>query len=227
MQLLENKPLDSIYAALLNYYKIAKQNDQFVIYFAGHGDVDEELLSDGFIVCSNSKPLEEDPMRNSYISYNKLKRLLNNIPARQVLVLLDVCHGGTFDEKVFASTKREGPSTSITNKNVLQFLKDKLPLRTRKFLSSVGSEPAFDGKAGKHSPFANLLLQVLRAKGSGSNGIVTLSDINAVLQTASLNETATLRISPHMADFGNVDAFSEFVLIPVDNTMDTQKKQLL
>jgi len=215
VQLLENKPLDSIYAAILNYYRIARPSDQLVIYFAGHGDVDEELLSDGFIVCSNSKPVEADPMRNTYISYDKLKRLLNNIPARQILVLLDVCHGGTFDEKAFSASKREGTFDNITNRNVLQFLKDKLPLRTRKFLSSVGSEPAFDGKAGKHSPFANLLLQVLRAKGSGSNGIVTLSDINAVLQTASMNETATLRISPHMADFGNVDAFSEFILIPV------------
>ncbi|HMU46714.1 MAG TPA: caspase family protein [Chitinophagaceae bacterium] len=216
VQLLENKPLDSIYAAILRYYKVARPNDQFVIYFAGHGDVDDELLSDGFIVCNDSKSVDEDPIRNSYISYDKLKRLLNNIPARQILVLLDVCHGGTFDEKVFSGTKREGGLDNITNRNVLQFLKDKLPLRTRKFLSSVGSEPAFDGKAGKHSPFANLLLQVLRAKGSGSNGIVTLSDINAVLQTASLNETATLRISPHMADFGNVDAFSEFIFIPVE-----------
>lgn len=223
VQLLENRPLDSIYASILEYYKIAQPNDQLVIYFAGHGDVDDELLSDGFIVCKDSKSVETDPIRNSYISYDKLKRMLNNVPARQILVLLDVCHGGTFDEKVFSGAKREGGMDNITNRNVLQFLKDKLPLRTRKFLSSVGSEPAFDGKAGKHSPFANLLLQVLRAKGSGSNGIVTLSDINAVLQTASLNETATLRISPHMADFGNVDAFSEFIFIPVEKNSSSKE----
>jgi hypothetical protein len=142
--------------------------------------------------------------------------MLNNIPSRHVLVLLDVCHGGVFDQKIFEKEKREGLSGILSNKNVLQFLKDKLPLRTRKFLSSVGSEPAFDGKAGRHSPFANLLLQVLRAKGAGSNGIVTLTDIFRVLQTASMNETATLKISPAMADFGNVDAFSEFIFIPVE-----------
>jgi len=216
IQLLEDKPMDSIYRAILDYHRVAKPNDQLVVYFAGHGDVDEELLDDGFIVCTDSRSVEEDPVRNSYIPYGKLKKMLNNIPARQVLVLLDVCHGGTFDEKAFAGVKRDDGISQITNRNVLQFLKEKLPLRTRKFLSSVGSEPAFDGQAGRHSPFANLLLQVLRAKGSGSNGIVTLSDINAVLKTASLNETATLRISPHMDDFGDVDAFSEFVLIPVE-----------
>lgn len=217
VQLLEDKPMDTIYNAIREYYRIAKPNDQFVVYFAGHGDVDDELLDDGFIVCADSKSVEDDPIRNTYISYTKLKKILNNIPARQVLVLLDVCHGGTFDAKAFDDDKREGEYNNISNRNVLQFLKDKLPLQTRKFLSSVGSEPAFDGKAGRHSPFANLLLQVLRAKGSGSNGIVTLSDINAVLQTASLNETEVLKIAPHMADFGKVDAFSEFVFIPVEN----------
>ncbi len=214
VQLLEDKPMDSIYKAIREYYRIAQPNDQLVVYFAGHGDVDNELLDDGFIVCTDSRSIDDDPVRNTYIPYAKLQKMLNNIPARQVLVLLDVCHGGTFDAKAFDNAKRETTTTNINNKNVLQFLKDKLPLRTRKFLSSVGSEPAFDGKAGRHSPFANLLLQVLRAKGEGSNGIVTLGDINAVLQTASLNETATLKISPHMADFGNTDAFSEFIFIP-------------
>jgi Caspase domain len=218
VQLLEDKPMDTIYKAIREYYRIAQPNDQLVVYFAGHGDVDDELLDDGFIVCNDSRSVDDDPVRNTYIPYGKLQRMLNNIPARQVLVLLDVCHGGTFDAKAFDQVKREGDFGSISNRNVLQFLKDKLPLRTRKFLSSVGSEPAFDGKAGRHSPFAGLLLQVLREKGGGSNGIVTLTDINAVLKTASLNETAALKISPHMADFGTVDAFSEFIFIPVDQT---------
>ena len=216
VQVLEDKPMDTVYKAIREYYRIAKPNDQLVVYFAGHGDVDDELLDDGFIVCSDSKSVEDDPVRNTYIPYMKLQKMLNNIPARQVLVLLDVCHGGTFDSRAFENEKREGEFNNISNRNVAKFLKDKLPLQTRKFLSSVGSEPAFDGKAGNHSPFANLLLQVLREKGSGSNGIVTLSDINAVLQTASMNETATLKISPHMADFGKVDAFSEFIFIPIE-----------
>ncbi|MBN8688714.1 MAG: caspase family protein [Chitinophagales bacterium] len=220
IRLLEDQPMDSIYAAVRYYYNNAQPNDQLVIYVAGHGDMDEMLLDDGFIVCHDSRSVEDDPMRNSYIPYMKLKKMLNNIPARQVLVLLDVCHGGVFDQKVFdqkfsGDGKREGVFAAISNRNVVQLLKDKLPLRTRKFLSSVGTEPAFDGKAGKHSPFANLLLQVLRSRGENANGILTLSDIYAVLQTASLNETATLRITPAMDNFGRFDPFSEFIFIPV------------
>lgn len=220
IRLLEDQSMDSIYAAIRYYYVNARPNDQLVVYVAGHGDMDETLLDDGFIVCQDSRSVEEDPMRNTYIPYMKLKKMLNNIPARQILVLLDVCHGGVFNQQVFdqkssGGEKREGSYNAINNRNVLQLLKDKLPLRTRKFLSSVGTEPAFDGKAGKHSPFVNLLLQVLRSRGENSNGVLTLADIYAVLQTASLNETATLRITPAMDNFGRFDPFSEFIFIPV------------
>lgn len=220
VQLLENKPMDTIYKAIREYYRIANPNDQIIIYFAGHGDADNELLDDGFIVCADSKSIENDPIRNTYIPYIRLQKILNNIPARQVLVLLDVCHGGMFDQKAFKKPEvRDIDFSTITNRNVLQFLKDKLPLRTRKFLSSVGSEPAFDGTAGQHSPFATLLLAILREKGKGSNGILTVADIFKVLQTASMNETAALKISPAMADFGSVDAFSEFILLPVEEVV--------
>lgn len=227
VQLMEDKPMDTIYKAIREYYRIAQPNDQLVVYFAGHGDVDDELLDDGFIVCNDSKSIDDDPVRNSYISYTRLQKMLNNIPARQVLVMLDVCHGGTFDAKAFdkAGEAREGAYANITNRNVLQTLKDKLPLRTRKFLSSVGSEPAFDGQAGRHSPFAAKLLEILRARGSGSDGIITLKQIYAVLELSSFNETATLRISPHMADFGNVNAFSEFIFIPVDKETGNEPKK--
>lgn len=215
VQLLENKPMDSIYAALRYYHRVAGPNDQFVFFVAGHGDMDDELLDDGFLVCTDSRSVEDDPVRNTYISYQKLQKIINNIPARQILVLLDVCHGGVFDQQVFNAVKREGTVAGITNRNILQFLKDKWPLRTRKFLSSVGTAPAFDGQAGKHSPFANLLLQVLQSRGASTNGIITLSDLFKVLQTASLNETATLRIMPAMNDFGSFEPFSEFIFIPV------------
>jgi hypothetical protein len=220
VRLLKDPPMDTIYNAIREYYRTLQPDDQLVIYFAGHGDFDEELLDDGFIVCSDSKSVEADPVRNSYIQHSKLKKMINKIPAKQILVLLDICHGGVFDENVLGGKQRNISSESTTNRNVLQFLRDKSQYKIRRALSSVGKDAAFDGKAGKHSPFANYLLQVLRAKGGGSNGIVTLADIYAVLQAASLNETATLKISPHMAGFGDNDPLGEFVLIPAERSKD-------
>jgi hypothetical protein len=212
VDLLKDPPMDTIYKHLSNYYKNLKEDDQFIIYIAGHGDFDEGLLDDGFIVCTDSKSPEIDPLRNTYIQHAKLKKMINKIPAKQVLVLLDICHGGVFDESVLGK-QRDNPASAITNRNVLELLKDKSQLVTRKVLSSVGKESAFDGRAGKHSPFATYLLKILNARG-GTEGIVTLSDIYALLQKASLNETETLKISPHIAGFGANDPMSEFILIP-------------
>lgn len=212
--LLKDPPMDTIYKYLSAYYRNLREEDQFIIYIAGHGDFDEGLLDDGFIVCTDSKSPEADPLRNTYIQHTKLKKMINKIPAKQVLVLLDICHGGVFDENVLGKT-RDNPAASITNRNVLELLKDKSRYVTRKVLSSVGKESAFDGRAGKHSPFAAYLLKILNARG-GAEGIVTLSDIYALLQKASLNETETLKISPHLAGFGQNDPQSEFILIPVE-----------
>ena len=212
--LLKDPPMDTIYKYLSTYYRNLREDDQFIIYIAGHGDFDEGLLDDGFIVCTDSKSPEADPLRNTYIQHAKLKKMINKIPAKQVLVLLDICHGGVFDENVLGKT-RDNPASSITNRNVLELLKDKSQYVTRKVLSSVGKESAFDGRAGKHSPFAAYLLKILNARG-GAEGIVTLSDIYALLQKASLNETETLKISPHLASFGQNDPQSEFILIPVE-----------
>jgi hypothetical protein len=142
--------------------------------------------------------------------------MLNNIPARQILVMLDVCHGGLFDPKAF-DRKREDTKNVITNRNVLQYLRDKLPLRTRKFLSSVSTESALDGAAGRHSPFANLMLQILTNQAENKDGIIFLSDIFSVLVKQSLNENTDYRIYPVVNDFGTVDAFSEFVFIAGNN----------
>lgn len=220
VQLLKDPPMDTIYNAIREYYRKLQPDDQLIIYFAGHGDFDEELLDDGFIVCSDSRSIETDPVRNSYIQHSKLKKMINKIPAKQILVLLDICHGGVFDENVLGGRQRNNNTESTANRNVLQFLKDKSQYKIRRALSSVGKDAAFDGKAGKHSPFANYLLQVLRARGGGSNGIVTLADIFAVLQSASLNETATLKISPHMAGFGDNDPLGEYVLIPAEKSKE-------
>jgi hypothetical protein len=141
--------------------------------------------------------------------------MLNKMPSKQVLLMLDVCHAGTFDDRIIGANTKGPAGLDHLNMNVKEFLKDKGQHTTRWGLTSVGNEFAFDGNAWLgHSPFANLLLQVLEAKGQGTNGIVTLSDIYAVLQSASNNSDQRLKISPHRVGFGDNNPLSEFILIP-------------
>jgi uncharacterized caspase-like protein len=202
-KLLKDAPMDSIYSHITQYYQTLKPADQLVIYIAGHGDSDP-FLDDGFIVCNDSKGPEADPMHNTYIQYAKLLKMLNKIPAKRILLMLDVCYGGSVEK-----------STNGVNANVLDLLTESGQFQVRKILSSTGKQPAFDGAAGRHSPFAGLLLQILNAKGAQTNNMITLSQIYAVLQNASLNKTPALRTTPYESGFGYDNPNGEFILVPV------------
>jgi hypothetical protein len=215
--ILRNTTAEVIYNKLLQLYANMKPEDDFILYVAGHGDYDQALLDDGFLVCIDSKPVEQDIMRTTYIAHSKLKRILNKMPAKNVLVLLDICHAGTFDEKVLGGSMRSGENTDIIlRQNINQFFLEKSNYKSRKVLTSVGKQPAFDGMVGKHSPFATYLLKLLYGAG-GEIGMLTASDIFSSLQKAGLYEDTNMRIYPHQSSFGDHDPEGEFILLPIIN----------
>lgn len=200
-----NQPKVVINQKLVELSKELKTEDQFVVYFAGHGDYDENLLGDGFIVCSDSKATAQDPTRDSYLSFNSLSRMLNKFPCRQNLVLLDVCFGGTFSEKVVTSVIPDQPGSYNPNES---FVNRKLNLRTRRFISSGGKNPVPDRakelQFRNHSPFAVLLLEALRSK--GRNGVLTATQIYANMQDK-------LPSGPSLGNFGEIQRDSDFLLL--------------
>jgi len=185
--------------------KDIREEDQLIVYFAGHGDYNEELLDDGFIVCKDSKPTDQDPTRESYLSFNNMSRIINRMPARQVLVLLDVCFGGTFADKVVKSTAADRPA-DFTQKE--SFESKKLKLRTRKFISSGGKNKVpdqdMDPQFSNHSPFAVLLLEALRTK--GRNNYLTALQVYSIMQDR-------LSSNPSLGDFGEIERDSDYLLI--------------
>ena len=202
VKLLEDPPLDSIYKHLIYYARVLDTSDQFILFVAGHGDF-YELLDDGMIVCSDSKSTREDQARNSYIQYSKLTRLINNLPSKQILVILDVCFGGTFDYDVARSAKRnkEYIYDDLINDDYLQ---RKLKYTTRLFISSGGKKEVPDGYKGKHSPFAYKIIEALRSRG-GEFGMLTASDMFQFVQK--------LPSEPIKNGFGDDEPGSEFLLI--------------
>jgi hypothetical protein len=216
--ILKNPSADNIYKSILKLHETLDEDDDFILYVAGHGDYDKMVLDDGFIVCNDSKSVEDDPMRNTYIAHSKLKRILNKLPAKNVLVLLDVCHAGTFDDGILGVSTRDGSTSQlIIMQNRNRFLVEKSKYATRKVLTSVGTQPAFDGEVGAHSPFATYLLKLLYAAG-GEVGMLTASDLFSSLQKAGMNEETDMRIYPHQAGFGSHEPEGEFILLPLLST---------
>ena len=175
-----NVTREQILAALAEYKeKRYAPGDQLLVYFAGHG-VFDEALQDGHIAGTGSEDPSIDVSLGSYFSFNKLRKDLDNFPCGRVLLALDVCYGGTFDDNI---TLIEEPATrGLEAKLPKQLnLNQTLKVKTRWYLSSGGMEEILDG-VGKHSPFAAALLTVLR-NGAGDDGVLTIPEIEHLLST--------------------------------------------
>src|SRR4029079_13013874 len=91
-----------------------------------------------------------------------LARRIDGIPCKHIFLVLDSCFGGAMAsaftgpaaESTSPVTGAGGSDTEPENEllNVL------LQFRTRRFLTSGGTEYVSDGVPGHHSPFANKLL---------------------------------------------------------------------
>lgn len=210
---------DSVYFALTKLYNDLDSSDQLLIYFAGHGDLERNLLDDGFLVCTDSKPTTIDPYRNTYISFSKLKKMINKIASKQILVLMDICFGGAFDDNLLGDITRDFKGPDGLNLQLSKRLSEWSKFSTRIVLSSVGDKPALDG-AGIHSPFANFLLQTLQTRGENTGGYITSSDIFSLIDQQSRSSSGEgSKVQPFKGGFGRNSGQGEFVFIPTQRNI--------
>ena len=155
--------------------------DQLFVYFAGHGDF---YLNNGYIAAGDSKLPKYDSGMSSYLAYGQLKDLLDRIDCDRVMLTLDVCYGGTFDDNIALSPGpiTRGPDDAPAERGVVQKLnlQNTLKVRTRWYLSSGGKEEVLDGMAGANSPFALALVSILR-NGAGKDGVLTIPEVERQL----------------------------------------------
>jgi hypothetical protein len=79
-----------------------------------------------------------------------------------------------------------------------------LRYRTRKYITSGGKEYVSDGIPGKHSPFAESIIEALRSWG-GEDRILTLSEVQTYLEK--------LKQQPRLGSFGDDETLSDFVFV--------------
>ena len=193
-------PESSFWVEILSEYltKEYKPQDQLMIFFAGHGYFDD-TFGEGYIVAKNS--LLNDRSRTTYVSHNRLRSVINNIPCEHIFLTMDACFGGTFDPVIARSRALDPYSESTEN----EFLVRKLSHKTRKYLTSGGKEYVSDGIAGKHSPFAAKIIESLNEVGDGKDRILTLQEIKHIVEK--------LTTEPRFGSFGDDDPASDFVFV--------------
>jgi hypothetical protein len=130
-------------------------NDSVTVFYAGHGQVVEKT-GRGYWIPGRASA--DDP--SQWISNQDIGRALENIPARQVLLVSDSCYSGTLtrDAKVQKAEVLADPAAVLARRSVT-------------VLSSGGEEPVADAGKDGHSVFAWHFMQSLKNVQQWSNGV--------------------------------------------------------
>jgi hypothetical protein len=173
-------------------------DDQLLVFIAGHGHFRNDTRQ-AFVV---GKDATKD---RGLVSLSDVSDVVNKLRCEHVLLILDICHGGAIDidialgGKDYRIAKLRGKSEEVSKE---EFIREKLEPRTRRYLTSVGNEPASDGE--EHSPFAAKLLDALE-QGSGDDGILTLGELKTYIEK--------LKPRPHDGQLTLNQSESDFLFI--------------
>ena len=199
VEMLENPSQIEIFKKLREYAEKKYQPlDQLFIFFAGHGSYDQ-TFGEGYVVTKES--LLNDEAKVSFVSHNRLRSNINNIPCDHIFLAMDVCFGGTFDQALASS---RGADEVYKEQSQAEFLTRKLTYKTRRFLTSGGKTYVSDGIPGMHSPFAKGFLEGLRSSG-GRDRILTLPELITYVET--------LKTPPRFGEFGDNAPGSDFLFV--------------
>jgi hypothetical protein len=125
-----------------------KPEDSVIIYYAGHGHLDD-LTGEGSWI-----PWESDTRNpQAWISNARIKTIIAAMPARHVFLVSDSCFSGDF----FRGQRNRGIEV-IKNEQV----RDEYLLRSRTAITSGSLEPVSDGGAAGQSVFTYFLLKAFR-----------------------------------------------------------------
>ena len=137
---------DAILDAINNFRRILKQDDQFLIYYAGHGSFDK--------IAGKAYWLPVDAQRNNdknWIIVDTITSNIKRISSNHVLIIADSCYSGTFTR-----TSSLAKLESAQKRKV--YLKKMQAKKSRTLLASGGNEPVSDIGGEGHSVFAKAFL---------------------------------------------------------------------
>lgn len=203
VRLLSNANRFEMLSALNDMREQLKDNDNLLVYYAGHGEIDASRQGYWLPVDAQvSTP-------NSWISNRAVSDILTTMEAKHVLVIADSCYSGTMTRSSLATFGGGMPANAWGD-----WVKTMVAGRSRTALTSGGVQPVADATIiGGHSVFAAALLSVLRDNNQLLTGQHLFREIAAGMALRSAN--AGLQQAPEYApiQFAGHEA-GEFFLMP-------------
>lgn len=160
-QLLTNATRYDILQALNNLRETLGEHDNLLIYYAGHGELDD-VNDRGYWL-----PVDAEANLNAnWISNVSITDTLNAMNAKHVMVVADSCYSGTLS----ASAIAQSPAPQQEIELQKEWIELTTQIRARTVLTSGGVQPVLDTGGGKHSIFATAFLKALKTNGSLLDG---------------------------------------------------------
>ncbi len=196
----------------LNEYRnrMYSPDDQLFVFFSGHGAYREES-KEGFFIPKDGKANDDDGI--SYLPHSRLASIIDNIPCKRILIAIDACYSGTFDQRL-AYRGNESSSGAMSVAERTRFIERQLRYKARLYLTSGGNERTPDGE--RYSPFTEKMLQTLRTQGAG-DGIITTSELFGTMESVAPE--------PRMGIFGSHEPGGDFIFIYDHYLPSTQSSQ--
>ncbi len=148
-QLLLDAKRNDIVSAINNYRKRLKEDDFFLIYYAGHGEFDKTTNKAYWLPVDAKK--DDD---TNWIIVDRITSNIRRISCKHILVVADSCYSGTFTRKSITDL-----SSAQQRNNYLEKMKRK---SSRTLMASGGNEPVSDIGGRGHSVFAEAFISALK-----------------------------------------------------------------
>lgn len=179
-QLLIDASRYQILSALNDLRSTLTPNDNLLIFYAGHGELDSVNLRGHWL------PVDAEPENTAnWISNVAITDVLNAMAAKHILVIADSCYSGAMTR---SSLSRLG--TGMSDEAKTKWYRIMAKTKARAVLTSGGLQPVLDSGGGDHSIFTAALLNVLRS----NNNVLEGYKLYRKLQTTVKRQAALLNV---------------------------------
>jgi predicted nucleic acid-binding Zn-ribbon protein len=152
-KLLVNANRHAIMSALNEMNQKLTDQDNLLIYYAGHGEIDKKTQNAYWL------PVDSEAGNTAnWISSQSITEYLSIMAARHVMVVADSCYSGALTGSAVAKLP-DGMDEAKRER----WLKAMNSRKARTVLTSGGVKPVMDEGGGDHSVFASAFLKVLRS----------------------------------------------------------------
>lgn len=175
----------SIFDTFVKLKILTNVNDSLLIYYAGHGILDE--FDVGSWIPVDARPR----FTTDYITTHRINTIISKLPAKHVFLVADACYSGSLFENQFRESL-----DALRYRSALRLLNRS----SRQGLSSGGIEQVLDGGSKDHSIFAFHFLETLK---NNSEPFLSASEVSyRVSQEVTKRATQTPRWN-HLRDTGD------------------------